>query len=255
MNPPVPLRRERRVDPDARLRALRQFAARAGVEWVAHEAGALARRAVEGRYYVACVGQFKRGKSTLLNALAGVNVLPTGVTPVTSVVTLLRYGPKLAAVARYADAHEDPVDPRDLAALVSEGGNPRNAKCVTSVEVFVPCALLAGGMCLADTPGLGSVFDANTSVTREFLPHIEQRDADEGVAMSRRRRASDIGGARPFSKACVVMRPRAFVLYGVGRRTLRSADNRVRRRTGSHHSPSAHGMSHGRRICEVPHLW
>ena len=58
---------------------------------VADEARALAERIVAGRFFVACVGQFKRGKSTVLNALVNDRVLPTGVTPVTSVVTMLRF--------------------------------------------------------------------------------------------------------------------------------------------------------------------
>jgi hypothetical protein len=41
------------------------------------------------------------------------------------------------------------------------------------VEVFEPSVLLASGMCLVDTPGLGSVFAANTAATRELIPHID----------------------------------------------------------------------------------
>jgi Dynamin family len=42
--------------------------------------GDLRTRFEEGRLRVAVIGQFKRGKSTLLNALLGAPVLPTGVT-------------------------------------------------------------------------------------------------------------------------------------------------------------------------------
>ena len=52
----------------------------------------LVARINEGRFFVACVGQFKRGKSTLLDALVGEPILPTGVVPVTTVPTVLRYG-------------------------------------------------------------------------------------------------------------------------------------------------------------------
>ena len=44
------------------------------------------------RFYCAVVGQFKRGKSTFINALLGEELLPVGVTPVTSVVTIVRFG-------------------------------------------------------------------------------------------------------------------------------------------------------------------
>jgi hypothetical protein len=56
---------------------------------------------------------------------------------------------------------------------VSEEKNPENGKGVRAVEVYVPSSLLASGMCLVDTPGLGSVFAGNTAATREFVPHID----------------------------------------------------------------------------------
>jgi dynamin family protein len=71
---------------------LRELALEAGAKELADEAASLEERLREQRFYVACVGQFKRGKSTLLNALVGRPLLPTGVVPVTSVPTVLRYG-------------------------------------------------------------------------------------------------------------------------------------------------------------------
>ena len=61
----------------------------------------------------------------------------------------------------------------DLSQYVSEEHNPENTKGVTGVEVFVPSALLSTGMCLVDTPGLGSVFTGNTAATQAFIPHID----------------------------------------------------------------------------------
>src|ERR1019366_7217097 len=55
----------------SRLLRLADLAQELGAEPVAEEARELAARVAEGRFYVACLGQFKRGKSTLLNALVG----------------------------------------------------------------------------------------------------------------------------------------------------------------------------------------
>lgn len=120
---------------------------------------------------MACVGQFKRGKSTLLNALLGQELLPTGVVPVTSVVTIVRYG-EPHAVIQYRGRTE-PTSLADLSAYVTEKENPENAKGVLAVEAFVPSQVLASGMCLVDTPGIGSVFQRNTEVTKQFVPHID----------------------------------------------------------------------------------
>jgi len=49
--------------------ALAQLAADAGASRIAEEARLLGERVAEGRFHVACVGQFKRSKSSVLNAL------------------------------------------------------------------------------------------------------------------------------------------------------------------------------------------
>jgi len=155
------------------LERLADLADEAGATDVADDARALAQRAAEGRFYVACIGQFKRGKSTLLNALVGEAILPTGVPPVTSVVTVLRHGPERAARVRLRGGDWEAIDPASLGSYVSERENPDNARGVAAVEVFLPSPLLAPGMCLVDTPGVGSTFEANTAATRAFVPQLD----------------------------------------------------------------------------------
>ncbi len=152
---------------------LSRLALEAGSETLAREAQALADRLAEGRFYVACVGEFKRGKSTLINALVGRSVLPTGVVPVTSVVTVVRCGESVGARVRFGERDWEECDPGALSTFVSEEHNPDNQKGVTAVEVFLPNPLLASGMGLVDTPGIGSVSIANAAATRSFIPHID----------------------------------------------------------------------------------
>jgi GTP-binding protein EngB required for normal cell division len=157
----------------APLRAIAEAARLTGADAIAKEATALADRLAEGRCFVACVGQFKRGKSTLVNALIGQPLLPTGIVPVTSAVTVLRYGASLATRVHLLDGTSQPIDAAAISDYVTEGRNPRNAKMVAAVEVCVPSPLLTSGLCLVDTPGLGSVFEGNTDVTRAFVPQID----------------------------------------------------------------------------------
>jgi len=139
----------------------------------AQEAADLADRVRAGRFYVAILGQFKRGKSTLINALLGQQVLPVGVAPVTSVVTVVRQGPELAARVRSVDSDWQTVALADLPQYVSEAENPENRKGIVGVEVFCPAPMLEGGLCLVDTPGIGSVFQGNTTETQAFVPHVD----------------------------------------------------------------------------------
>ena len=160
-------------DGAARLLRLGRLAQELGAEPVAEEASELAARVAEGRFYVACVGQFKRGKSTLLNALVGHEVVPTGFVPVTAVPTVIRFGDELHARVRMRDGAWLDVDLAELKEYVTEELNPENKKGVEGAEVFVPSALLSSGMCFVDTPGLGSVFTGNTATTQAFIPHID----------------------------------------------------------------------------------
>ncbi len=161
------------ADGASRLLRLGGLAQVLGAEPVAEEALELAARVSEGRFYVACIGQFKRGKSTLLNALVGYEVVPTGFVPVTAVPTVIRFGDELHTRVRIRNGSWRDVVMTDLKEYVTEELNPENKKGVDGAEVFVPSPLLSSGMCFVDTPGLGSVFTGNTATTQAFIPHID----------------------------------------------------------------------------------
>jgi predicted GTPase len=161
------------MDGASRLLLLADLAQELETESVAEEARELAARVSERRFYVACVGQFKRGKSTLLNALVGHAVVPTGFVPVTAVPTVIRFGDELHARVRMRDTSWLEVALPDLKEYVTEELNPENRKAVDGAEVFVPDPLLSSGLCFVDTPGLGSVFSGNTATTQAFIPHID----------------------------------------------------------------------------------
>ena len=158
---------------DSRLDSFQRLAVEAGCEPMAADARSLAGRVRAGRFYVVCVGQYKRGKSTLLNALMGERVLPVGVVPLTVVVTIIRYGKSCAARVQFADGSWADIEPGAIAEYVTEEKNPENGRGVAVVEVLTPSPLLEGGLCLVDTPGIGSVFIDNTEATRAFVPHID----------------------------------------------------------------------------------
>src|SRR6266545_40901 len=151
---------EREEAPQAKtpspLEALSFLATRAGALTVASEASLLAARVEEGLFYVACVGQFKRGKSTLINALVGESALPAGVVPVTSVVTVMRHGAVRAARVRFESGHWQEIDPSDLAGYVSEAQNPENRKGVLAAEFPPPFAAVVRSLSGGHTgPGIG----------------------------------------------------------------------------------------------------
>ncbi|WP_258359109.1 dynamin family protein [Moorella sulfitireducens (nom. illeg.)] len=142
---------------------------------------ALQERLLNERFHLAVLGQFKRGKSTFINALLGEEVLPTAILPLTAVPTFLLWSPEIhARVLRQEDLPQEEFTGQDstaltafLAQFVTEAGNPKNHKKVTQVEVFYPSPLLRHGVVLIDTPGIGSTFRHNTEATLNFLPQCD----------------------------------------------------------------------------------
>lgn len=137
----------------------------------------LLRRLSEDRFHLAVVGQHKRGKSSLMNAMIGRNLLPTGILPVTSAIIALHYDSELKV--RIHDRTESgrssgfEMRLEDLPEYVSEQGNPGNRRNVECAEVGVPAELLRSGFYFVDTPGIGSAIAANTVTTRAFLPEVD----------------------------------------------------------------------------------
>jgi hypothetical protein len=175
MNENVELRETvtEQVSTEMALNRLGELAREVRSDHLLEDARSLVERMAEGRFYVACIGQFKRGKSTLLGALLGDRVLPTGILPVTAVPTIVRYGRSRSARVRFREGTWADIAPEELTEYVSEEHNPENAKGVAGIEVFFPSPLLADGMCFVDTPGLGSIFASNTAATQAFIPHID----------------------------------------------------------------------------------
>jgi hypothetical protein len=161
------------TDTVANLEALAAIAERAGAGWIARDARSLAERLRGSLFYLACVGQFKRGKSTLLDALLGETVLPIGVVPITAIATVVRYGPERTARVLLKEGGWETITVDRVEEYVSEIENPENVKGVEAIEVFLPNVFLGTGVCLVDTPVIGSVFELNTAATERFVPHID----------------------------------------------------------------------------------
>jgi Dynamin family len=134
-----------------------------------------------GQFHLAIVGQFKRGKSTVVNALLGAAVLPTGVIPLTAVPTFIRWANRPAIQVHYGNGrpHElfEVSDAEEIRRVlfrfVAEEGNPRNHLGVDRVDLFFPSSFLEGGLILIDTPGIGSTLAHNTRAAKRVLPECD----------------------------------------------------------------------------------
>ncbi|HVY39607.1 MAG TPA: dynamin family protein [Polyangia bacterium] len=134
-------------------------------------AAARALEAFDRPLLVAVMGEFNAGKSSFVNALCGADVAPTGVTPTTATINVLRYGePAETRVVRH-DGSTEPVRAADAPTFLG-GLRDEDARAIRSVDIFLPVEALRR-VEIVDTPGLNAIRPEHERVAREFL-----RDAD-----------------------------------------------------------------------------
>lgn len=126
-----------------------------------------------GALQVLLAGGAKRGKSTLGNALLGVEVLPTGVRPVTAIATEVRAGSPERAEVTFVDGNVFTTTPEKIDRFITEGLNSGNYRKVTGVAVWLPHGMLDPKLVLVDSPGVNSVLAHTTKTTETSYPSLD----------------------------------------------------------------------------------
>jgi tetratricopeptide (TPR) repeat protein/GTP-binding protein EngB required for normal cell division len=134
-------------------------------------AAAHAAEALDRPLLVAVMGEFNAGKSSFVNALCGADVAPTGVTPTTATVNVLRYGAEPAARVVAHDGGTRPLPAADVARFLT-ALRADEARSIRIVEIFLPVETLRR-VEIVDTPGLNSILAEHERVTRDFLQEAD----------------------------------------------------------------------------------
>jgi uncharacterized membrane-anchored protein YhcB (DUF1043 family) len=132
-------------------------------------------------FHVLVVGEFKQGKSSLVNALLNAPVCPVDDDIATSAPTAVKWAerpsaevlfrpPEVSPETERPEPQREPIDFERVHEYVTEAANPENERRVHSVEVGIPRQLLAEGLVLVDTPGVGGLGSAHSSITIGALP-------------------------------------------------------------------------------------
>ena len=171
--PPTP------ATPDALIVEVGKVLQRLGRNDLAERASVAASRLRRPSTIVCVVGEFKQGKSSLINAMLGNDVCPVDDDLATSAITLVRHGDEPGAVVRLRPDTDGTarapvaVSIADVHEWVSEIGNPGNGKGVDRVEIAVPSPLLKQGLVVVDTPGMGGLGAGHAAATLGFLPFAD----------------------------------------------------------------------------------
>jgi GTP-binding protein EngB required for normal cell division len=144
------------------------------------------------RLRVLVVGEAKRGKSTVVNALLGRAVLPAGVVPLTAVPATVLHAPpgEEGIEVGFTGGRTGRFSLSELPDFGTERGNPANRRGVSQLTVRLTAPILVRGLEIVDTPGTGSVHAHNTAAADAALPSMDAAifvlTADPPVSASER---------------------------------------------------------------------
>ncbi|WP_062443818.1 dynamin family protein [Herbidospora daliensis] len=125
-----------------------------------------AARLRDGRLRVLVCGEFKRGKSSLINALLEEpDLLPVDTFYATRAIVSIAYGETEVVTAHTGDQVKR-ITRAELADHAAEGGAARDTSLV---EILTPNRKLASGLVLLDSPGVGGVLPDHTAATLSAL--------------------------------------------------------------------------------------
>jgi len=130
-----------------------------------------------GLFRLVVMGEIKKGKSSFINALCGVEgLVPVNDEVATSTIFKIHQGPTLKYTVFFEPATGKPpleISQAEIANYGTEKGNPNNKKQVDLIGVQSPAKLLEGGLVIVDTPGVGGLFKKHREITFRYAPRAD----------------------------------------------------------------------------------
>ena len=156
------------------LGQIREYAESLGLENTAKSVGDVIDKTADEHFEVAIVGEFKRGKSTLINAILGQEVLPADVLPATATLNRVTYSKDPYVVVEYKNGEKEKVDIDRLADYVTKLSfeSEKKAETVKEATVYYDTDFCRNHVDIIDTPGLNDD-EQMTNVTMSILPEID----------------------------------------------------------------------------------
>ncbi|MCM1087145.1 MAG: dynamin family protein [Muribaculaceae bacterium] len=126
------------------------------------------------KFSVGIMGEFKRGKSTVINALLGREIMPADVLPATATMNRVTYDlkPHAQVIKNDGSVIEVPVDKIADYVTKTNDDNARRAEMVDEAIVYYPCQFCQNGVDIVDTPGLNDD-ERMDKISEEIVPKLD----------------------------------------------------------------------------------
>ena len=117
-------------------------------------------------------GRFKSGKSSFINSILKTDILPTGVIPVTGVITTISYSSNEEFIIHFYDGKLIKVEKNNLPEYITEEKNPSNTRNVEYVEIKIPFDKSLKDILFIDTPGF-EYSSIHSEITSSLISEVE----------------------------------------------------------------------------------
>lgn len=123
---------------------------------------------MKGNKILPFIGRFSSGKSSLLNALLGEAVLPTGRVETTAALTKICYASTPEAVVKYRDGSATAIDINGITNL-THGKIEESEDSIEAIDIRVPLDLLKGGLTIVDSPGMDTIVNNHVTLAQYLM--------------------------------------------------------------------------------------
>lgn len=138
------------------------------------ELAAAGKKLTDRKFSVGVLGEFKRGKSAVINSLLEEEILPSDIVPATATMNRVTYGLEKRAeiIMRDGSVRTIPVDKlTDFVTKITKNSEAQ-AQEVEEAVVYYPCAFCKNNVDIIDTPGLNDD-DRMNKITEEVIPKLD----------------------------------------------------------------------------------
>lgn len=156
------------------LNSLEEICTSLKMENYAGELHDLKDRIKNREFTVGILGEFKRGKSTVINALLGKEIVPADVLPATATLNRIRWDSEPHACINFKNGSSRQAEIGELANYITKitAESEATAESVEDAEVYYPCSFCKNGVQIIDTPGLNDD-ERMDKISEEVIPELD----------------------------------------------------------------------------------